>query len=98
MKAKDVLSNQIVYLTYVLKDFPDIADAEIFRPISDNLHQMRQMSDLPQAAQIIVANTEKKLARWLELRLTVSRYSVERVLMTLKLVMQQMNSSGESLA
>ena len=50
MRTFDAVKNQIVYLTYVLSGFQDGIDAEVLRPIWDNLRHL-PVEELPDRAQ-----------------------------------------------
>ncbi|MCL5115983.1 MAG: hypothetical protein M1272_02410 [Firmicutes bacterium] len=95
MRTFDAVKNQIVYLTYVLSGFQDGIDAEVLRPIWDNLRHL-PVEELPDRAQGLRQRTEEQVARWLDLGMSLSRQSIERVLESLKLLLRELTPQTPS--
>lgn len=75
---QEAVKNHIVYLHYILQGSTDSVDAEVLRPIHAQLSALESTlsGDLQKACQ----HLDDQICHWLELGLSVSHQSIERVL------------------
>lgn len=83
MRPGETIKNQIIYLSYVLEGLAESADAEVLRPVLDNLRRL-PVGELPRDVVRLARRTEVQMSRWVEMGMLVSRESLERVLGALK--------------
>ena len=90
MMATELLQNQIVYLTYLLADLTESVEAEILRPTWENLRQLG--GNLHGPVKTLIHGTERKIGEWIQMRIVIRRGTLERLLMTLKMVLTELQS------
>lgn len=76
----EAVSNQIVYLTYVLSDQPEEIDAALLAPVRDTLQRVAQDGRVDFESQHLAESLGMRLDRWTQLGLIISRESAQRVL------------------
>ncbi len=75
---RDDMKNHIVYLQYLLAGSMDSVDAEVLRPIHAHLSAME--TTLSGGIQSACQHLDDQVCHWLDLGLSLSRHSIERVL------------------
>lgn len=86
MKADEAVSNQIVYLTYVLSDQPADVDSALFTPVQETLRRLVQDAGLDLQSQHLAESLRIRLDRWTQLGLVISRESAQRVLSQMRVL------------
>lgn len=86
MTTRDLLDNQVTYLTYVLWQPCGGIESEILRPTYLCLQQVRD-NELSEAASRAVHQVMNRLEVWLKERIPVGRFAAEGILFTLRQVM-----------
>ncbi len=86
MKADEAVSNQIVYLTYVLSDQPADVDSALFTPVQETLRRLVQDAGLDLQSQHLAESLRMRLDRWTQLGLVISRESAQRVLSQMRVL------------
>ena len=79
MRASERVGNQIVYLDYVLQGGADSVDAELLRPVWDNLTNLIADPALPGAVRSLAVQTASTVLDWLSRGQSLSRESLERI-------------------
>ncbi|NMP23335.1 hypothetical protein [Sulfobacillus harzensis] len=82
MHLAEAIKNQIIYLQYVLDGVQESVDAEVLRPIEGPLRLAQ--GELSGEARSTCLRLQRQISHWLDLGLSLSRPTVERVLEGLK--------------
>lgn len=93
MQASESVVNQIVYLDYVLDGGGDLLDAELLRPIWDNLRLMAWDASIPVDVRRLASDTEALVLRWLQRGSNLTRDSLERVRASLEVVLRALKGA-----
>lgn len=80
LQANEAVTNQIVYLTYILRDQPEEIDAALLTPVRDTLQRVAHDTGLDAESKHLVESLGMRLERWTQLGLVISRESAQRVL------------------
>ncbi len=79
MSPSESIGNQIVYLDYVLEGSAGPLDAELLRPVWDNLRRLAMDPDVPGDVKLSVKETESRVFQWMQMGAFVSRETLEGV-------------------
>lgn len=90
MRATELVGHQIVYLDYVLEGGGRQIDAELLRPIWDNLRHLLQNTELPSDVIVLAGETLSQISQWIQVGSTLSRDSLERVRSSLTGVLERL--------
>ncbi len=97
MKASESVGHQIVYLDYVLESAPTEMDAELLRPVWNNLRYLLSDPATPGEIRQLAAETEALVTRWMQAGRTLTRESLERIRAALESVLKALKqTSGPS--
>ncbi len=86
MKADEAVSNQIVYLTYVLSDQAAEVDSALLTPVRETLGRLARDAGLDRETQHLAESLRIRLDRWSQLGLVISRESAQRVLSRMRVL------------
>ncbi|PSR21742.1 MAG: hypothetical protein C7B45_09680 [Sulfobacillus acidophilus] len=93
MSPSEEIGNQIVYLDYVLEGSAGPLDAELLRPVWDNLHRLAIDPDIPRNVKASVRDAESWVFQWMEMGTSVSRETMEWVRQRLTRVLGMLTPS-----